>query len=80
MSLRGNLRVRDKVLIVLARKHCLSLEELERYTGVRRDVLKVYLSRLTHEGLVTRTWGSFGGKRYRKYCLKSSIKEALGVE
>jgi len=76
----GNLRIRDKVLIVLARKHCLSLEELEKYTGVRREVLKVYLSRLTHQGIITRTWGSFGGKKYRKYCLKSSIKEELGVE
>jgi predicted transcriptional regulator of viral defense system len=80
MSRRDGLRVRDQVLIVLSRKHCLSLEELERYTGVRRDVLKVYLSRLTHQGLITRTWGSFGGKKYRKYCLKTSIKEELGVE
>jgi DNA-binding IscR family transcriptional regulator len=74
------LRVRDRILIVLARKHCLSLEELEKYTKVRRDVLKVYLSMLAREGLVTRTWGSFGGRKYRKYCLKSSIKEELGIE
>ena len=75
-----NLRIRDRILIVLARKYCLSLEELEEHTGVRREVLKVYLSRLTHQGIITRTWGSFGGKKYRKYCLKSAIKEELGVE
>jgi len=76
----GNLRIRDKILIVLSRKHCLSLEELEKHTGVKRDILKVYLSQLARQGIVTRSWGSFGGKKYRKYCLKSSIKEELGVE
>ena len=75
-----NLRIRDKILIVLARKHCLSLEELEKHTGVKRDILKVYLSQLARQGIITRSWGSFGGKKYRKYCLKSSIKESLGVE
>jgi DNA-binding IscR family transcriptional regulator len=76
----GNLRIRDRILIVLARKHCLSLEELEKHTGVKRNILKVYLSVLARQGIITRTWGSFGGKKYRKYCLKGSIKEELGVE
>jgi len=75
-----NLRIRDKILIVLARKYCLSLEELEKHTGVKCNILKVYLSQLARQGIITRTWGSFGGKKYRKYCLKSSIKESLGVE
>ena len=76
----GNLRIRDKILIVLARKYCLSLEELEEHTGVKRDILKVYLSQLARQGIVTRSWGSFAGKKYRKYCLKTSIKEELGVD
>lgn len=80
MSWRDNLRIRDQILIVLARKHCLSLEELERYTGVKRNVLKVYLSILARQGIITRTWGAFAGRKYRKYCLKSAIKEALGLE
>ena len=80
MIMTGNLRIRDKILIVLARKHCLSLEELEKHTRVKRDILKVYLSQLARQGIISRTWGSFGGKRYRKYCLKASIKESLGVE
>jgi DNA-binding IscR family transcriptional regulator len=80
MKMTGNLRIRDRILIVLARKHCLSLEELEKYTGVQREVLKVYLSMLARRGIITRTWGSFGGKKYRKYCLKTSIKEELGIE
>jgi Sulfolobus plasmid regulatory protein. len=80
VSWRDNLRTRDKILIVLSRKHCLSLEELEQNTGVKRNVLKVYLSILARQGIITRTWGTFAGRKYRKYCLKSAIKEALGLE
>ena len=80
MSRKPKLRVRDRILIVLSKKHCLSLEELEKYTGVGRRALLVSLSRLVKAGFVTRTWGSFGGKKYRKYCLKTAIKEELGVE
>jgi len=80
VSLRGNLRVRDRILIVLARRHCVSLEELEKHTKVRREVLKVYLSLLAREGVITRTWGSFAGKKYRKYCLRTAIKEVLGID
>ncbi len=79
-GLEGKLRIRDRILIVLAKKHCLSLEELEKYTGVKRDILKVYLSLMARQGIITRGWGSFGGRKYRKYCLKTSIKEELGVE
>jgi DNA-binding IscR family transcriptional regulator len=77
---KPKLRVRDKILIVLAKKHCLSLEELEKHTKVNRKVLLVNLSRLVKAGLVTRTWGYFNGKKYRKYCLKTVIKEELGIE
>jgi len=49
---------------VLARKHCLSFEELEKYKGVKRDILKVYLSLMARQGLITRLWGSSGGKKY----------------
>ena len=77
---RNKLRNREKILLVLAKHHCLSLEELEEKTGIPRNELKVYLSWLTRDGIVTRTWGKYAGKRYRKYCLKSAIKEDLGVE
>ena len=80
MSKKPKLKVRDRILIVLAKKHCLSLEELEKYTGVNRKTLLVYLSRLVKAGIVSRIWGSFGGKKYRKYCLKTVVKEELGIE
>ena len=80
MSKKPKLKVRDRILIVLAKKHCLSLEELEKYTGINRKTLLVYLSRLVKAGIVSRIWGSFGGKKYRKYCLKTVVKEELGIE
>ena len=80
MSWQENLRNRERILIVLTKHHCLSLEELEEKTGIKRSELKVYLSWLAREGIITRTWGKYAGKRYRKYCLRSAIKEALGVE
>jgi len=80
VSPRDKLSAQNRVLMVLSNKYCLSLEELERYTGVKRNVLLVVLHRLAKKGIITRTWGKFGGKRYRKYCLKTAIKEELGVE
>jgi len=76
---KPKLKIRDRIIIVLAKKYCLSLDELEKYTGINRKKLLVYLSRLAKEGLVTRTWGSYRDKKYRKYCLKTVIKEELGI-
>ncbi|MCI4408460.1 MAG: hypothetical protein JHC26_05165, partial [Thermofilum sp.] len=58
MGWKEKLRARDRVLIVLSKKHCLSLEELEELTGLPRKRLLVTLSRLTKAGIITRTWGS----------------------
>ena len=80
MSPRGKLRVRERILIVLAEKYCMSLEELEKHTKVKKNVLKVYLSRLAREGLVTRKWRHFKDEKHREYCLKTTIKEELGIE
>ena len=77
---RDKLRNREKILLVLAKHHCLSLEELEEKTGIPRNELKVYLSWLAREGIIVRTWGKYAGKRYRKYCLRTAIKEELKID
>jgi predicted ArsR family transcriptional regulator len=90
VSLRDKLTITQRILIVLARYYCLDLDELSRRTGVDKETLKVYLSRLARKGVVTRRWRhlkvSIGGDgrehdfKRREYCLKTTIKEELGVE
>ena len=58
------------VLIYLSNRGCLTLEELERYTGAKPGVLLVTLTRLHKKGLIYRKWRRFGGRKYREYCLK----------
>ena len=58
------------ILINLANRGCLTLEELERYTNSKRNVLLVTLTRLNKKGLIYRKWRKFAGRKYREYCLK----------
>jgi DNA-binding IscR family transcriptional regulator len=58
------------ILIYLANRGCLTLEELEKYTNASRRVLLVTLSRLHKRELIYRKWRRFSGRRYREYCLK----------
>ncbi|ABP94307.1 MULTISPECIES: ArsR family transcriptional regulator [Metallosphaera] len=80
MTYKGHLTAKEKILLVLAEKGSCSLEELEKYTRIKRNVLLVHLTRLAKEGLVYRGWGHFGGKTFRKYSLKSKYKEELKLE
>jgi DNA-binding MarR family transcriptional regulator len=67
---KGKLSLVQLVLIYLANKGCLTLEELERYTNAKRNVLLVTLTRLHARGLIYRKWRRFSGRKYREYCLK----------
>ncbi len=58
------------VLIYLSQRGCLTLEELEEFTGGKREVLLVTLTRLYKRGLIYRKWRRFGGSKFREYCLK----------
>ena len=80
MPARDKLTVTQRILIVLAEKYCLGLDELKHYTGVKKSVLKVYLSRLARKGVITRKWRHLkDGTKHREYCLKTTIKGELGV-
>jgi len=57
------------ILIYLANRGCLTLEELERHTGAKRNVLLVTLTRLHERGLIYRKWRHFSGRKFREYCL-----------
>ena len=74
---KGGLSLVQLILIYLSNKGCLTLEELENYTGAKRNVLLVTLTRLHSLGLIYRKWRRFGGRKYREYCLKGR-DEILG--
>jgi DNA-binding MarR family transcriptional regulator len=67
---KGKLSITQLILIYLANRGCLTLEEMEKYTGAKRSVLLVTLTRLHRKGLIYRKWRRFGGRKYREYCLK----------
>ena len=58
------------ILIGLANRGCLTLEELERFTKAKRSVLLVELSRLYKRGVIYRKWRHIAGHKIREYCLK----------
>jgi predicted ArsR family transcriptional regulator len=49
-----SLTQKQKILLVLAKRGSLTLEELERYTKIPRNSLLKNLSELTKEGKITR--------------------------
>ena len=67
---KGKLSLVQLILIYLANKGCLTLEELEELTEAKRNVLLVTLTRLHRKGLIYRKWRHFSGRKYREYCLK----------
>jgi len=70
MSVKEKLSLVQLILIYLSNRGCLTLEELEKYTGSKRSVLLVTLTRLHKRGLIYRKWRRFSGRKYREYCLK----------
>jgi len=67
--MKGKLTLTQLIAVRLATRGCQTLEELERYTGAKRGVLLVTLSRLHGRGLIYRKWRHFGGRTFREYCL-----------
>jgi predicted transcriptional regulator of viral defense system len=70
MSVKEKMTLTQLILIHLAQRGCLTLEELEKHTNAKRNVLLVTLTRLHKKGLLYRKWRRFGGRKYREYCLK----------
>ena len=68
-----SLTQKQKILLVLAKRGSLTLEELERYTKIPRNSLLKNLSELIKEGKITRGWMHVAGRKYRKYSIKTSI-------
>jgi len=70
LSVKDKLSLTQLILIYLSNRGCLTLEELEKYTGAKRNVLLVTLTRLHQRGVIYRKWRHIAGKKLREYCLK----------
>ena len=66
----------SELILVLLSKQCMTLEELEEKTETKKNVLLVYLTRLSKRGLITRKWRKIAGIKVREYCLK--YRDELG--
>ena len=71
MSVKDKLSISQLILIYLSNRGCLTLEELQKYTGANRNVLLVTLTRLHQHGVIYRKWRHIAGKKFREYCLKN---------
>jgi len=71
---------KQKILLVLAKRGSLTLQELEKYTKIPRNSLLKNLSELAAEGKITRGWLHVAGRKYRKYSLKVSVLRKLGID
>ena len=69
--MKRGLTIVQNILIQLANRGCLTLEELERLTKAKRSVLLVELTRLYKKGLIYRKWRHIAGRKFREYCLKN---------
>ena len=69
-EIKEKMSLSQLILIYLAERGCLTLEELERYTGGKRNVLLVTLTRMHKRGLIYRKWRHFSDRKFREYCLK----------
>jgi len=68
-NVKEKMTLSQLILIYLAKRGCLTLEELQQYTSANRNVLLVTLTRLNKKGVIYRKWRRFSGRKFREYCL-----------
>lgn len=68
--MKGKLTVRESVIAILATKGSATLDYLVEKTGYNEGLILVTLSNMAKEGIVTRSWMKYAGKKFRIYRLK----------
>lgn len=63
----------ERILLLLAETHCLTLSELQQKTQINRKTLLVYLHRMMKRKLISSRWVAVDGKRERLYCLEVKV-------
>lgn len=67
---KGKLTVREAIIAILAAKGSATLDYLQEKTGYDRRLLLVVLSYMAKQGIISRGWMKYAGKKFRIYRLK----------
>ena len=67
---KGKLTVREAIIAILAAKGSATLDYLVERTGYSKNLVLVTLSNMAKEGIISRGWMKYAGKKFRIYRLK----------
>jgi predicted ArsR family transcriptional regulator len=67
---KGKMTVREAIIAILAAKGSATLDYLVERTGYDKNLVLVTLSNMTKEGIISRGWMKYAGKKFRIYRLK----------
>jgi predicted ArsR family transcriptional regulator len=67
---KGKMTVREAIIAILAAKGSATLDYLVGRTGYNKNLILVTLSNMAKEGIISRGWMKYAGKKFRIYRLK----------
>ncbi len=67
---KGKLTVREAIIAILTAKGSATLDYLVERTGYNKNLVLVTLSNMAKEGIISRGWMKYGGKKFRIYRLR----------
>ena len=67
---KGKMTVREAIIAILAAKGSATLDYLVERTGYDKNLVLVTLSNMAKEGIISRGWMKYAGKKFRIYRLK----------
>lgn len=67
---KGKLTVRESIIAILSVKGMATLDYLVEKTGYNENLVLVTLSNMAKEGIISRNWMKYGGKKFRIYKLR----------
>jgi len=67
---KGKLTMREAIIAILVAKGSATLDYLVERTGYNKNLVLVMLSNMEKEGIISRGWIQYAGKKFRIYRLK----------
>jgi DNA-binding transcriptional regulator GbsR (MarR family) len=72
---KGKPTVREAIIAILAAKGSATLDYLVERTGYSKNLILVTLSNMAKEGITSRGWMKYGGKKFMIYIYIGSREE-----